>query len=507
MKNQPVSVGSLEINSRGESVTGSAEVRRNSKQASVGSRAVPDVAAATPLSQSSARAAAFEAPSLPDRRKRGLLGEAVLRRLISTPTSDAVALAVTLFPFRGSTVTVGYVTCAWLVLFVGEPGHRRLSPRVSEDGGWLVKRLALTLVVFGPWAVLRLQAGRLMLVFVEATVLVVAARAVTYAGLRRLHTRGLLLSNTLVVGTGVVGQELGHVLRDHPEYGLRLVGYVDGDPPAHVANQVVASPEELSRALRELAVRRVVVAFGARRASQMVAILRACDAHDVTVYHVPRFFELGALPDALEHDDVWGIPLVRHRRAALRPHARVVKRAVDLLLSAAALLVAAAPMAVLAALVHASSPGPILFRQVRIGQSGREFEMLKFRTMYVNDDSAITWSVAGDPRLTPVGAFLRKSSLDELPQLFNVLRGDMSLVGPRPERPHFVYKFGSGIPGYTDRHRVPVGVTGWAQIHGLRGDTSIEQRVRFDNYYIENWSLWLDFVILFRTLRSFRTGG
>jgi hypothetical protein len=150
--------------------------------------------------------------------------------------------------------------------------------------------------------------------------------------------------------------------------------------------------------------------------------------------------------------------------------------------------------------VKFTSRGPTFFRQVRVGIAGRPFEILKFRTMKVNDDSATQWTVDDDDRVTAAGKVLRPSHLDELPQLINVLRGEMSLVGPRPERPHFVEQFGAEIDGYHERHRVPVGITGWAQVNGYWGDTSIETRVRLDNRYIENWSLWRDMVIGFRTI-------
>jgi len=159
-----------------------------------------------------------------------------------------------------------------------------------------------------------------------------------------------------------------------------------------------------------------------------------------------------------------------------------------------------------AAAVRLTSRGPVFFRQTRIGQRGEFFQMLKFRTMKENSDSDTTWSVSDDLRRTKVGRVLRVTSLDELPQLFNVLKGEMSLVGPRPERPFFVDQFRVAVPGYDDRHRVPAGMTGWAQVHGLRGDTSIADRAKFDNHYVENWSLWRDIVILFRTVGSVLLG-
>jgi lipopolysaccharide/colanic/teichoic acid biosynthesis glycosyltransferase len=175
------------------------------------------------------------------------------------------------------------------------------------------------------------------------------------------------------------------------------------------------------------------------------------------------------------------------------------KRVLDVVVSGTILFLGAPVLAAVALAVKLSSPGPILFRQKRIGQDGREIEVLKFRTLRHNDQSDTQWSVIGDARLTSIGRFLRRSSLDELPQLWSVLRGEMSLVGPRPERPFFVRRFSADVTGYEDRHRLPVGLTGWAQVHGLRGDTSIAERARFDNHYIEHWSLWRDLVILGRT--------
>jgi lipopolysaccharide/colanic/teichoic acid biosynthesis glycosyltransferase len=177
----------------------------------------------------------------------------------------------------------------------------------------------------------------------------------------------------------------------------------------------------------------------------------------------------------------------------------VFKRLLDVLVAGSILVLGAPILGLVALAVKLSSPGPILFRQNRVGQDGHEIQVLKFRTLRHNDESDTQWSVIGDARLTPIGRFLRRSSLDELPQLWSVLRGDMSLVGPRPERPFFVRQFSADVYGYKDRHRLPVGLTGWAQVHGLRGDTSIEERARFDNHYIEHWSLWQDLVVLGRT--------
>jgi exopolysaccharide biosynthesis polyprenyl glycosylphosphotransferase len=302
-----------------------------------------------------------------------------------------------------------------------------------------------------------------------------------------------------VVGAGAVGMDLARLLDEHPEYGVRTVGVVD-DLPRSDNPLLVGGSADLPRLVAEHDVSHIFMAFGPTPSEDLVGLLRSTVLMDVEVHIVPRYFEVGLAPTGPDVDFVWGIPLYRVRRAALRAAAFRSKRLVDVAVSAGALVAVAPVLAFLAAIVRLTSRGPVLFRQERIGQHGRPIEVLKFRTMEVNDDSDVTWNVANDARLTPVGGLLRKLSLDELPQLWNVVRGDMSLVGPRPERPHFVDKFSPVVRGYGDRHRLPVGLTGLAQIHGLRGDTSIAERARFDNYYIEHWSLWKDVAILFGTV-------
>ena len=277
------------------------------------------------------------------------------------------------------------------------------------------------------------------------------------------------------------------------------VGFLDCVSDEGLPYPVLGDVDRLDAVLDEHSIRRVIVAFGPAREADLVTVLRLAVQHRVDVHVVPRFFDCGVAPEGPETDDVRGIPLYRVRRAALRAPAWAMKRLVDVAVAGAVLLVTAPFLAVMAVAVKLSSPGPVLFRQQRIGQHGEEISVAKFRTLEVNHDSDTRWSADDDPRVTTVGRILRATSLDELPQLWGVLRGRMSLVGPRPERPFFVERFGASIDGYGDRHRLPAGLTGWAQVHGLRGDTSIEERSRYDNQYIEHWSLWRDVVILIRT--------
>jgi exopolysaccharide biosynthesis polyprenyl glycosylphosphotransferase len=315
-----------------------------------------------------------------------------------------------------------------------------------------------------------------------------------------VRARRGVVEPTLIVGAGQVGTMVAATLAEHPEYGLAPVGFLDSTEGEGLAMPVLGDVEALVPIIERNRVTRVLVTFGWMREAELISMLRACDALPVEVYVVPRFFELGVAPAGRLADDVWGIPLVWLRRPALRPATSRVKRLVDLLLASIVLVLAAPLLAGCALAVRLSSPGPVLLRQKRLGQDGRPFEMLKFRTLLANTDADTTWSVAGDARVTRVGRTLRATGLDELPQVFNVLRGEMSVVGPRPERPHFVGRFAAEVPRYDHRHRVPCGITGWAQVHGLRGDTPIPDRVRFDNHYIEHWSLWFDLVILARTI-------
>jgi exopolysaccharide biosynthesis polyprenyl glycosylphosphotransferase len=386
-----------------------------------------------------------------------------------------------------------------LALLAGAP--LRIRPSVTEEFGALAWRLAIA----GAAASLVSPAGDSMVrTALVAVALVPAGRLVPYAVLRwsRLHDHGL--EPTVVVGTGPVAQHLAEALTTHHEYGLRPVGFVDSDTPGgSTPLPVLGDLADLGAAIQRTHATRIILAYGGHRDHELADVLRETSALGVEVYYVPRFFELGVIDDSRTAEDVWGVPVVRLGRLAMRRLARTGKRAFDLVIGTTLLVIALPAWALIALAVRLSSPGPVLFRQERVGKDGRPIDVLKFRTMQVNDDSDTTWSVVHDPRCTRVGGFLRRTNLDELPQLLNVLRGEMSLVGPRPERPFFVEQYASEIPQYQLRHRVPVGITGLSQVHGLRGDTSIPERVRFDNHYIDAWSLRREVIILISTLRTF----
>jgi exopolysaccharide biosynthesis polyprenyl glycosylphosphotransferase len=342
---------------------------------------------------------------------------------------------------------------------------------------------------------------------------VLVFRWIAYTVVRRARCRGKVRHRTLIVGAGAVSVRLARTLQDRPYYGLDPVGFVDCDPPSQdpslLPAPVLGPYDHLGKVIRQHQIRDVIVAFGGADEDGLVDILRTCDRLDVEVFLVPRLFELH---NANRYtDEIWGIPLLRVRRAVFRSPWWKAKRLFDVVLSGLALLFLSPVMAACALAVRYEGGPGIIFRQQRVGLDGRPFDVLKFRSLKPVDatESQTNWNIKHDDRLGPVGRFIRASSLDELPQLWNILRGDMSLVGPRPERPHFVEQFSTHIPRYTARHRVPAGLTGWSQAHGLRGDTSIEDRARFDNYYIENWSPWLDMKIILMTVGQVirRQGG
>ncbi|MFF2575959.1 sugar transferase [Streptomyces goshikiensis] len=345
-------------------------------------------------------------------------------------------------------------------------------------------------------------------------VLTCAGRGFVNAARRRAALRGP--SSVLVVGPGEGASAVAAALHGRPEYGLRPVGIADTGPAADGGNSqlpVLVTHEDIRRAVIQNAVREAVFTRPPEADERTAALVRLFHDHGCRLWLADPAgtAKVTGMRVAQPADQLWGYAVQPLLPRSSRPVERWAKRAIDGALAALA-LIAAAPVMGLCALAVRLSDGPgVIFRQERVGLYGRPFTLLKFRTLRADaHESATRWTVAGDHRMSPVGSFLRKSSLDELPQLWNVVCGDMSLVGPRPERPFFVAKFAAVHPGYEARHRMPVGITGLAQINGLRGDTSIEDRARFDNHYIDTWSLWQDLWILARTAASFfrfRLGG
>ncbi|WP_190248044.1 sugar transferase [Dactylosporangium sucinum] len=353
-------------------------------------------------------------------------------------------------------------------------------------------------------------ASYLRVIAVSST-LVLLGRAVNYASVRLARRRRWVEHSAIILGGGPVAIELARLLRRYPQYGLRFAGFVDVDTTAHELQEstpLIGRFDDLDEVARMVDCDVIIIADIDCPESRLLPVVRSTSAAGYDLWMVPRLREFSAQSSSPDH--IGAIPVVRVRRPTLSGVKWLVKRASDIALSGLALLVLS-PILLITAIAVRLEGGPgIFFRQQRIGQFGRPFQLVKFRSMRpVNEaESQTNWNIAGDKRVGPVGKIIRRTSLDELPQLWNILRGDMTIVGPRPERPYFVDQFSAEHPDYAMRHRVPVGLTGLAQVSGLRGDTPISDRARFDNYYIENWSIWLDAKVVLRTVAEvFRGGG
>lgn len=397
--------------------------------------------------------------------------------------------------------------------------QRRLAMSVLDDIVPLTARgiiallltlgLSVSLALPMPFAGIIAGLGVVTVVYL-ATVIV--ARAALYEVARRARRHGR--RPAVIVGGGKIADLLTARLDDRPEYGLRPVGYVDA-VPSYDRNRsrvpMLGGIGRLEEAIVQHDVYDVIIAYGSFREHELLAAIETCRRLGCDVFCVPRFFELQGLRNYRYAENLWGLPLIRLPRGPLVSPAWRIKRLIDVVGAASGLVLAAPLLAACAIAVRIETGPGVLFRQNRVGLDGRAFTVMKFRTLKPagDEESATRWSIALDDRLGPAGRLLRRTSLDELPQLWNILRGDMSIVGPRPERPHFVEEFTRSFPGYGSRHRVPAGLTGLAQVNGLRGDTSIEERARFDNFYIENWSLWGDVTIILRTVLATlrREGG
>lgn len=320
--------------------------------------------------------------------------------------------------------------------------------------------------------------------------------------LREARRRGHNLRYMLIIGSGKVASDLVSRIRMHRELGVQLIGCLsrdenDSQGPRGVT--IVGTYGDLDNLLLSTDIDQVVVALPLEDHHILPELMAKLEKTLIDVKIVPDIYQFVSVGGAIEEFE--GLPVISLQDSPFDGVDRFCKRAVDFAIASAALVCLSPLLGLLALLVKLTSRGPVFYRQERVSVDGTKFAILKFRTMYLDaEQGGPQWATRGDARVTPLGRFLRTYSLDELPQLLNVLRGEMSIVGPRPERPVFIQEFRRRVPRYMLRHKVPAGMTGWAQVHGWRGDTSIDKRIEFDLYYIENWSLLLDFKIILLTL-------
>jgi exopolysaccharide biosynthesis polyprenyl glycosylphosphotransferase len=350
----------------------------------------------------------------------------------------------------------------------------------------------------------QLDYPRLMMVYVWMLTLVLTSvgRTVQSRLQRSLQARGWGEQRVLIVGAGEAGRIVMQKIRRSPDLGYRVVGFVDDQARLKAVQKtpVLGKTHDLPALIESEKINEVIIAMPEASHQEILKIVSQCDQGKVAIKVFPDVFQI--IASEVSIGDLGGLPMLSVRDTALRGWQLTLKRVIDIAGSILGLIFLSPFMMLLAILIKLESDGPVFFTQERMGLDGKRFMMLKFRSMRADaeKETGPVWATANDDRRTKLGAFLRRVSFDELPQFINVLLGDMSLVGPRPERPIFVEQFKQSIPRYMHRHREKAGMTGWAQINGLRGDTSIIERTKYDLWYIENWSLSLDFRIMIRTI-------
>jgi Undecaprenyl-phosphate glucose phosphotransferase len=412
-------------------------------------------------------------------------------------------------PFNNYLSMVLFIWLIWAFVFKRMGLYRPMRGQRGMREMWLLinaNALALLMFIAVTYLFREKSAPFSRLVFfyfgAAATVLTIAQRASLRYLLREVRRRGYNLRYLLIVGAGKLAGDIATRIRLHRELGIQLVGCLSKEASERKGPKgipVVGKYSELKGLLQKMEIDQVVVALPLEDNQTLPDIMDQCRDSTADVKIVPDIYQFVSLGGSVEEFE--GLPVITLQESPLDGINLFTKRIFDLLLAVVLIVLLSPVFLLIALLVKLTSRGPIFYRQQRVSFDGSRFTIFKFRTMYTDAErDGPGWSTPGDSRITPLGKFLRAYSLDEFPQLFNVIRGDMSLVGPRPERPVFIEEFRQRIPRYMLRHKVPAGMTGWAQINGWRGDTSIDKRIEYDLYYIENWSLLLDFKIVMLTL-------
>ena len=332
----------------------------------------------------------------------------------------------------------------------------------------------------------------------------VLERLIVRGVLRKIRSRGYNVKHILLVGYSRAAEEYINRINANPQWGYVIRGILDDHVPRgtmYKGAKVIGSIDNLNMILPVSHLDEIAVTLSLADYDRLEELVGMCEKSGVHTKFIPDYNSL--IPNKPYTEDLNGLPVINIRYVPLSNTINAIcKRIVDIIGSLVGIVLLSPVLIIVALIVKFTSKGPIIFKQQRVGLHNKTFNMYKFRTMYVQDEAeeAKAWTTKNDPRVTPVGKFFRKTSIDELPQMFNILKGDMSIVGPRPERPQFVEKFREEIPRYMIKHQVRPGLTGWAQINGYRGDTSIRKRIDYDIYYIENWTMGFDIKIIFLTV-------
>lgn len=419
-------------------------------------------------------------------------------------------------PSLGRALTfLALLNLACAIIFVANRVYafKRGASRVDEAYKIFVAGTIAALVasVIASLVTIRFTTWVLVLAWVASVALVVLLRNVHRSLLYMARRRGFDHARTLIVGAGPVGQMIAETVMHARHLGYDVQGYLSDSQSIgemYHGVPVLGRLRDIRRVVRTCNISEVLVCQSGIDSQLVLELVAACEDLPVAIKIYPDTFQI-ITNNEVSVGDLGGLPLMSIKRSPLdRGWNRLLKRALDLAGSLFGLIVLSPVLLLIAVLVKLDSPGPAFFVQERVGVNGDRFPIIKFRSMRTDAERLARWTTPDDPRKTRLGNFIRRFSLDELPQLINVLLGDMSLVGPRPEQPHFVEQFKQQIPHYARRHKEKAGMTGWAQVNGLRGDTSIEERVRYDLYYVENWSVLFDIKIIARQIVTlFRRGA
>ncbi len=384
---------------------------------------------------------------------------------------------------------------------------RRVSSGIAEAIDIAKATTVATLILISlTFFVKRYEFSRLIFLYfwVISVITLCVSRILFREFLRFIRKRGYNLRYALIVGTGSVGQDITDKIQKHPELGIKIRGFLDDDASQVGSGlkgfQIIDTFENVKNVITYQQIDIVFITLPLSAHEKLKSILDSIADEMVSIMMVPDLFEFTTLRGSVEEFE--GMPVISLKDSPLYGWNIVLKRTMDILLSLLIIIATSPLMFIISVFIKMTSEGPVLYKQDRMGLDGKIFSMLKYRTMEVRaeDETGPVWATKNDSRRTNLGAFLRSTSLDELPQFFNVLKGNMSIVGPRPERPHFIQQFKSKIPKYMLRHKMKAGITGWAQVNGWRGNTSLEKRIEYDLYYIENWSLMFDLEIVWLTI-------
>ena len=416
---------------------------------------------------------------------------------------DLIAMLIPVAMWKGERVPLCALALMSLVMFrVADLYQPRLQAVLLDQVPKLMGRM---LTAVGLVALVTVDArhggviDEFLLGAMMSLVLLLVERFLVFSVVRWARRSGRNRQRVLIVGSGQLADRIVTTLANSPDYGLDAVAYTSDERLSPDPLPFLGPPDDLHARIDEAGAQVAIILEDGISIGELRNALRTQALEGHAVFAVPRLYQ--GVRQRTGVDMIGPIPVARLHLSPSVPGPMRIKRIFDVTMSLAALIILSPVLAVAALAVRIDGGPGILFRQVRVGQSGEEFEIIKFRTMTpaTETEGQTQWTIKDDDRVTKVGRFLRRTSIDELPQLWSILKGDMTIVGPRPERPYFVEQFTRSEPNYVFRHRMPSGLTGLAQVNGLRGDTSIADRADYDNFYIENWSFWLDMKIIFRT--------